>query len=111
MSSGPQSTQTSPGGTGASQGAGTPGGSASAFQTASSMESEGTCGRAARLVTEHPTTTVAAAFLIGAGIGATLGTLLSHRPPASHRFRTSAEQVGEHILESLKHALPDRMRG
>ncbi|MCE9553442.1 MAG: hypothetical protein K8T91_08715 [Planctomycetes bacterium] len=64
------------------------------------------------LVEEHPASSVAVAFGLGFLSGVTLAVLLHHAPQPSRltQARSTAEDVGKHILDALSGMIPDSIK-
>ena len=64
------------------------------------------------IVEEHPASSVAVAFGLGFLSGITLAVLLHHPPQPSRltQARSTAEDVGRHILDALSGMVPDSLK-
>jgi len=67
---------------------------------------------AEHLVEEHPGSSVAVAFGLGFLSGIALAVLLHHPPQESRlsQARSTAEDVGRHILDALSGIVPDSIK-
>jgi hypothetical protein len=86
--------------------------------SAAEEEEHGMLGRCVQqfrgTVEERPVTSLATAFMAGAGIGAVIGWLLAEPEPAPTRWyeqsADAAERLGRKVLEAVQGVLPASLR-